>query len=209
MPILGKETNLFPETLLDGDIFEETGRRWWVLYTKSKQEKAIARELLAQEIPFYLPLVKKITYIRGKAVASRRPLFSGYVFLFGSDEQRVLSLKTNRISRVLTVDEPEQLGRELGDLECLIRSGAPLTIEARLAPGRRVRVCCGPLEGLEGTVVMRRGQTRLLVSVHFLQRGASVEIDDFMLEPIWQASAARGSCPSPRWEASPALLAGQ
>ena len=51
-------------------------------------------------------------------------------------------------------------------------------------PGNRVRVRRGPLAGLEGAVLVRRGQTRLLVQVNFLQKGASVEIDDFLLEPI-------------------------
>jgi transcriptional antiterminator RfaH len=40
----------------------------------------------------------------------------------------------------------------------------------------------GPFAGLEGTVTKRRGETRLLVSINFLQQGASVEIDDFMLD---------------------------
>jgi len=66
----------------------------------------------------------------------------------------------------------------------LIASGAPLTLESRLAPGDRVRVRRGPLVDLEGTVLSRRGQTRLLIAVNFLQQGASVEIDDFLLDPI-------------------------
>ena len=37
---------------------------------------------------------------------------------------------------------------------------------------------------MEGTVLVRRGKTRLIVSVTFLQQGASVEVDDFNLEPI-------------------------
>jgi hypothetical protein len=40
------------------------------------------------------------------------------------------------------------------------------------------------LAGLEGTIITRRGQTRLLVHVDFLQQGASVEIDDLCVEPI-------------------------
>ena len=51
-------------------------------------------------------------------------------------------------------------------------------------PGDRVRVRRGPLAGVEGTVLTRRGRKRLLVSVDFLQQGASVEIEDFLLEPI-------------------------
>ena len=59
-----------------------------------------------------------------------------------------------------------------------------LVLENRLTRGRRVRVCCGPLAGVEGTVLERRGGDRLVVTVDFLQRGASVEISYFMVEPI-------------------------
>jgi transcriptional antiterminator RfaH len=154
------------------------------LYTKARQEKAIARDLLGYEIPFYLPLVKKTSVCRGRKISAHIPLFSGYVFLFGSEEERVQSLTTNRISRVLTVPDPGGLRRDLRQVHRLIEANMPLTVESRLVPGTRVRVRRGPLEGLEGRVLTRRDGVRLLVSVDFLQQGASVEIDDFMLEPI-------------------------
>jgi transcription antitermination factor NusG len=91
---------------------------------------------------------------------------------------------TNRISRVLTVCDPERLWADLRQISQLISANEPLTAEARLVPGDRVRVRYGPFEGLEGTVLRRGGRTRLLVSVDFLQQGASVEIDDFMLELV-------------------------
>jgi len=72
----------------------------------------------------------------------------------------------------------------LAELRQLITLNVPLTLEARLAPGRRVRVRSGPLAGLEGTVLMRQGKTRLVVGVNFLQQGASVEIHDYMVELI-------------------------
>jgi hypothetical protein len=37
---------------------------------------------------------------------------------------------------------------------------------------------------LEGIVTKRRGVSRLLVAVNYLQQGASVEIEDFMVEVI-------------------------
>ena len=90
----------------------------------------------------------------------------------------------NRISRVLPVEDPDQLTFDLRQLRQLIAAGAPLTVESRLKPGQRVRVRQGPFAGLEGTVLKRRGETRLLVAINFLQKGASVEIDDFLLEPL-------------------------
>jgi transcriptional antiterminator RfaH len=182
MPILEEETSIFPETLLSEA--HEMDRRWLALYTKARQEKALARELLKYRIPFYLPLVKKTSIARGRKRTSLVPLFGGYLFLFASEEERVRTLTTNRVSRVLSVESPEQLVFDLAQLRQLIAAGAPLTVESRLSPGRRVRVRQGAFAGLEGTVLKRRAETRLLVSVNFLQKGASVEIDDFLLEPL-------------------------
>jgi transcription antitermination factor NusG len=182
MPILAAETSLFPESLLD-QIEEKSTRDWWVLYTKARQEKALARQLAGFEIPFYLPLVPKENYIRGYRVLSYLPLFSGYVFLYANDMERVRSLTTNRISYMLYVSDPWQMWHDLRQISQLIASDAPLTVERRLQPGQRVRVRNGPLAGMEGTLVTRRGRSKLLVSINFLRQGASVEINDFQLEP--------------------------
>lgn len=184
MPILSEQPSLYPETLFDDIVTEPSDRRWWVLYTKARQEKAVSRDLLGYQIPFYLPVVRKTSVHRGRSVTSQIPLFSGYVFLYGSHEERTCSLTTNRISRILTVNDPERLVHDLRQLQQLITANAPLTIESRLVPGDRVRVRHGAFAGIEGTVLTRRGETRLLVAVDFLQQGASVEIDDYVLEPI-------------------------
>jgi transcriptional antiterminator RfaH len=184
MPILREEPSMYPETLLDAAPSDVAGRRWLAVYTKARQEKSLARELLKYGIPFYLPLVRKAAISRGRKRVSLSPLFGGYVFLFASEEERVRSLTTNRISRILAVDDAEQLAFDLRQLRQLIVAGAPLTVESRLGPGQRVRVRRGPFAGLEGTVLKRRGQMRLLVSINFLQQGASVEIEDFLLDPV-------------------------
>ncbi len=176
--------SIYPEGLLEGLAAQPPDRRWWALYTRVHQEKAIARHLRGLGVPYYLPLVEKANVWRGRRFVSRVPVFAGYVFLFGNQEERVASLTTNRVSRVLAVDDLGQLTEDLRQLERLIASGAPLTIERRLSPGDRVRVRSGLLAGLEGTVLKRHGWTRLLVAVNLLQQGASVDIDDCLLEPV-------------------------
>jgi transcription antitermination factor NusG len=183
-----------PEALVEAGPGEGL-RQWWVLYTKSRQEKSLARDLLQHQIPFYLPLVKSNKVYRKWRVSTYNPLFSGYVFLFGSGVERGRSLTTNRLSRILAVEDGDSLLHDLRQLQLLIASDAPLTLESRLAAGARVRVRRGPLEGLEGTVLERRGQTRLLVSVNFLQQGASIDIDDFMLERLEHAPLVRRNLP--------------
>ena len=184
MPILSEEPSLYPSTLLDDPFHEPLGRSWWVLCTKPRQEKAVARDLLAAEVPYFLPLIKRKTAFRGRMIASRVPIFTGYVFLYGSSEERTWALRTNRVPKTLHVASQDRLANDLRHLHHLISSDFSLSIESRLTRGSRVRVKRGPLSGLEGTVLKRHGETRLLVAVDFLQRGASIEIDDFMLESI-------------------------
>jgi transcriptional antiterminator RfaH len=190
MTVLQHEPSQYPDSLLDDgpcdELSDGSDRCWWVLYTKAHQEKAIARDLLGREIAFYLPLVKKRLLIRRRTVHSYLPLFPGYVFLFGSPEDRHRCLATNRVSRVLRVDDPERLVFDLRQFHRLIATDAPLTVESRLDAGNRVRVRRGPFQGIEGTVQRRRSPTRLLVTIEFLHQGVSIEIEDFLLERLME-----------------------
>jgi transcription antitermination factor NusG len=112
------------------------------------------------------------------------PLFAGYVFVRGDERQRVQALSTNCISRCLEVPDAPRLVRDLRQIERLIATDAPLTPEARIEPGARVRVRSGPMAGFEGMVVQRRGKCWLVVAVEFLRQGASVLLEDFQVEPI-------------------------
>lgn len=176
--------SVYPEALLDELTATACDRRWWVLYTKVHQEKALARQLLGYEVPYYLPLVPKTSHLRGRRFVNHVPAFPGYVFLFGNEDERVMGLTTNRVSRVLHVHDHERLSHDLQQLQRLIVSGAPLTLESRLAPGKRVRIRDGMLAGLEGTILKRQGAVRLMIAVDFLQQGASVAIEDYRVEPI-------------------------
>jgi len=184
MPILAAETSLFPDDLLLDFTATSTDRRWWAVYTKSRQEKSLARQLVGMDVPFYLPLIPRVTSIGGRRVKSLVPLFSGYLFMFASDEERLQTLETDRVAQMWTAPRTAELTRDLQAVQALIESGVPLTTEGQLGAGQRVRVKNGALEGLEGVVLSRRGEDRLLVSVQFLQQGVSIQIKDYLLEPI-------------------------
>ncbi|MBM4092628.1 MAG: antitermination protein NusG [Planctomycetes bacterium] len=190
MPILEQEASCHPADLLDAEQ-EPLGlpslqddRRWWAVYTKARQEKAVARHLVERDVPFYLPLIPKDNVIRNRRVRSHIPLFTGYVFLFGSEDERVTTLATNRISRIFSVADQRQLWIDLANVALLIKNDAPLAIERRIITGDLVRVKTGLLKGLEGVVIKRHSKCRLLVAVRYLQQGVSVEIDDCALETI-------------------------
>ena len=201
MPILPKQCDIFPPNLLDdlgspsrvgnGGSFLLSGPEfaadagWIAFYTLSRREKDLMRKLSATAIPFYAPLIKRRLHSAGgRTRVSYVPLFSGYVFSFLDDDQRRSALATNTIARWLPIIDREMLLADLRSIKQLIDSDQPLTPEARIQPGQSVRVRSGALCGLEGTVVKRRGEERLVVAVRFLNQGASIELEDVDLERL-------------------------
>ena len=103
----------------------------------------------------------------------------------GDDDARQQALTTKCVSRTLAVPEGARLVNDLQTNLAVAGAGdALLRPEARLEPGRRVRVRSGSMLGLEGTVVKRRGGDWLVVAVEFLQQGVSVLLEDFQVEPL-------------------------
>ena len=184
MPALALEKSQYPDDLLDGFAAQDEERQWWAVYTKARQEKAIVRQLVAQQVPCYLPLVEKNQVVRGRRTRSYQPVFGGYLFLFGNDDDRVTALQTNRVSQMLSVPDGQDFCGDLRRVRELIAANAPLTVESRLEAGQAVRIKNGPLAGLEGTIIQRRNSSRLLIAVKYLQQGVSVQIDDYLVEPI-------------------------
>jgi transcriptional antiterminator RfaH len=184
MPILAAEPSLYPDNLLDDVASSDGDRRWWAVYTRARQEKSLARQLHAMGMCYYLPLVSKVSMIGARRVKSLLPLFSSYLFMFADDRERVEALATHRVAHLFAAPDVQEMTRDLRNVRCLIASGAPLTVEARLQPGQRVRVKHGALSGVEGVIVSRRGEDRLLVAVEFLQQGVSILICDFQVEPV-------------------------
>jgi transcription antitermination factor NusG len=184
MPILAAEVSLFPDNLLEGFSVAGLERRWWAVYTKARQEKSLARQLLAQEIPYYLPLIPKVSNIGGRRVKSLLPLFGGYLFMYGTEEERLQTLNTKRVAQMWPASKVDDVVGDLHKVRKLIDSGTPLTVEARMVAGQLVRVKSGAFMGMEGVIEKRRGEEHLFVKFNFIQQGVSVRISDYLLEPI-------------------------
>jgi len=184
MPLLAQEPTVSPHDLFDlGQETFASDSQWWVLHTRPRQEKALARQLLEHRASFYLPIVSKRVRQNGRNLTSHIPLFPGYLFLLANREQRSAAMTTNRIVQTLIVPSQETLWRDLRQVHRLISSGAPVTPEERLGPGSPVEISSGPLAGLRGKIVRTASGRRFVVEVDFIQRGASVLLDDCCLVP--------------------------
>src|SRR5207253_7792304 len=99
MPVLPLEPFVFPEDLLQATAPDPAAsQRWWVLQTKPRLEKSLARRLLRQQVSFFLPLYARRWRTQGRWVCSHNPLFTGYLFLHGDSEARLAAFQTNLLA---------------------------------------------------------------------------------------------------------------
>jgi transcription antitermination factor NusG len=182
MPILPYESDIYPDTLLESP---PTDARWWAAYMLSRREKVFMQRLRKFNVPFYGPLIERTTRSpSGRVRKAFVPLFPGYVFVCGSDEQRAEAFRTKCAVRIIEAPDKAELIFDLRQIQRLIASDAPLTPEARLESGTKVRIRSGPFSGIEGKVVKRRRKDTLFVAVHFLQQGVAVALGDYETERI-------------------------
>jgi transcriptional antiterminator RfaH len=184
MPLLPPEPFVFPDNLFLDPFGPNDSQRWLVLHTRPRAEKALVRRFLGRSLPFFLPLYQKRWRSRGRLLCSYLPLFPGYVFLRGGPEARLEALQTNLVANCLPVEDQEQLHADLRRVHHLMTSGEPLVPEDRLQPGTLVEIIDGPLKGLQGKVLREGKRLKFFVEVNFLQRGASVEIDKWMIRAL-------------------------
>ena len=166
------------------DRWAAPNAHWIVLWTKARQEKAVARFLGALGTRFYLPLIQRKSIARGRKFTSNVPLFPGYVFLHGTLEHAYSAIATKRVCQLIEVPDQDGFIREISEIQKALEMTGSLELYPFAVVGRRCRIARGPFMGLEGVISNRLGATRLVMQVGILGRGAALEIDIDLIEPL-------------------------
>ncbi|HTW95068.1 MAG TPA: transcription termination/antitermination NusG family protein [Tepidisphaeraceae bacterium] len=158
---------------------------WKVVHTKSRQEKVLADELTAAGIVHYLPLVEQARYYGRRKAKVSLPLFAGYLFLKGSNEDAYIADRTRRVAKIIPVPHQQQLEWELRNIWLALSRNGLLDLYPYLNVGEKVEVRSGPFRGLQGLIERRIGNTsRLVLQITMLGRAVCLEIDGALLDPI-------------------------
>ncbi len=140
-------------------------------------------------IETFLPAVEKLSKWKDRNKLIRFPLFPGYLFVHTeqSHQTRLAVLKTKGVVRFLgaVAGEPEPVPEEqILPLKKIINAGAALDPYPYLREGRRVRIAKGPLAGVEGILVQKSGQNRLVLSVDILRQSTAVRVEAGDVEAV-------------------------
>src|SRR5262249_42875741 len=97
---------------------------------------------------------------------------------------RLVALRGNRLVKILEVNDQESLVRDLRQIHRMLNSGLPVSSEPTVPVGATVRIVTGPLTGMVGKVIRRGKRDQFVAVVHFLGRGATVDLQDWQVEQV-------------------------
>lgn len=164
--------------------------KWHALYTYPRHERCVAQQIEQRNISCFLPLYRSVRRWKDRRKELELALFPGYVFvqLALKDRYRVLQLPS-AVGLVSFSGEPAVLPEaEIEALrDRLSRGGRSVEPHPYLRVGRRVRVCAGPMQGLEGIIVRRKDRCRVVFSLDLIMRSVAVEVDETDVEPVADA----------------------
>ena len=138
-------------------------------------------------IETFLPLIHTLSRRRDRKRYVDIPLFPGYLFVC-TEKERLYDVKYTRgVTRIIgtDTDAPTPIpDKQILDIKSIMESDVKLDPFPYLKKGRTVRVKSGPLKGLEGILVERKGHYKLVIRIDLLQKGAAAEVYISDIEPI-------------------------
>lgn len=153
---------------------------WYALYTKHQHEKTIALHLDKLGFRVFLPMYHEVHQWKDRRKIVDLPLFPSYVLFTGDLNRRIQILNVPGVYFLLGSDGKAAVipQAELEAVRRALESELPVEPHPFVKSGERVRVCSGPLAGVEGVVTRRRDSLRLVLSVDTLCRSVAVEVDE-------------------------------
>lgn len=151
---------------------------WFAVYTTSRHEKRIAHHCEQRQIEAFLPIYQEERQWKNRCrVKVDLPLFPGYLFVRIERKERfrvldlpgVLSILGSGIDLLTVPDEYIASLRQGLDAHKI----APHPL---VEVGDKVRIVAGAMTGMEGILVRKKDELRVILKVAMLNRSMAVEV---------------------------------
>lgn len=167
--------------------------QWFAAYTTPRHEKHVSELLSEYHIENFLPLYRTAREWKKRLpVVLELPLFPTYIFVRIPRHARGAVLA---IPGVLSIVGSAREPWPLADLEIeALRSATRMGIvepHTYLSVGEKVRIKAGVMKGVEGVLVRRKNDFRVVLSLDTIMQSFAVEIDAEDVELAGALSAQR------------------
>ena len=159
---------------------------WYAIKVRTRAEERIAQHIAVKGYGVYVPTYLEMRQYSDRVRRTPVALFPGYVFCDLDIRQRLPILTIPGVEGFVSFGgEPTPVpNTELNAVKGALDSGLGAHPCEYLKLGDKVRVQVGPMRGVEGILSREKTRSRLILSVHLLQRSLAVEVEREWLELI-------------------------
>lgn len=164
-------------TLHEGKVHSDI--RWYALYTRSRHEKKVEKQLRDKGIASYLPVRRVLRRWSDRKKWVEEPIFRCYVFIRVDEKDRLRALRTYGSVRIVSFNGKPAVVRdeEIENIRRVLREVPAVETCTPLAVGDVVEIQRGPLSGLRGRLEELRGERRLVVAVESIRQALRFNLD--------------------------------
>lgn len=163
--------------MINPDFSED--KKWFALYTKPRHEFKAEAQLTSCGIEFFLPSVVRIKQWSDRKKKVKEPLFSGYIFVHGTERERLIALEQYAVVRSIFFEGRPAIvpDWQIENLQKMLEHGENVQVTEQLTIGTKVRVISGPFKDVEGIVYESSNNERMLaITIDLLRRSVIVKI---------------------------------
>lgn len=164
----------------------DTTKHWHVLYTLPHHEARVREELELRDIATFLPMRKETRFWSDRKKNIMVPMFSNYLFVNIGKKNRSQALRPAGVIRFLDSNTNPSVvpDKDIDTIRKIINGTIDTVIDEDIMPGDDVVITSGPLGGLRGPLVSRKGGDRILVKVASIKKEVLVDISGHCVERI-------------------------
>ncbi|CAN5482623.1 UpxY family transcription antiterminator [soil metagenome] len=158
---------------------------WYILYTMPKLERKVYTNLTKDGLEAFLPFCNVMRQWSDRKKTVQVPLFPNYIFVKLQEKQRNIVFYINGVVRyICTEGHPCKVSQSVIDSIKIGMSSNPEISSEPFVIGQHVKVCSGPLSGLVGVLVERKGKNKLAINLEGIQKVIMVDVLATQLELV-------------------------
>ncbi len=165
----------------------DSGKKWYAMYVRSKSEKKVALELEYAQIEYYLPIIKVLRTWSDRKKWVEEPLFKSYIFVHIDQQDYFNAINVPNAVKYIAFEgkavavPPQQIEA----IKYFLNEENPQLFDhIELEKGMKVEITAGSMIGLTGELIEVHGKNRVKVRIDVVASSITLQIPKSKLRLI-------------------------
>jgi transcription antitermination factor NusG len=166
--------------------------QWYVLYTRHNYTRKIAEAIRSVNGECFMPMRRVLRKWSDRVKKTEEPLFLNYLFVKTLLSQKTSLLEIDGVQKFVSLEgKPVPVSETtIAQLKLMVGESDQVNSEHYLQPGDKIKIVSGVFSGIEGVLLRKKNEIRLMVRLPLLKQAISVELSSQDIYKISEGSSS-------------------